>query len=153
MIKEQEEYSLFYPDNDNRRERVKQLSEQCKDLLKNINEKSKINKLLDGLDTIVKSYISTEIIHSYNVKDFFFTPRIINWALEANWIAGLENGATERSNYRKATNDFCRTWLKLKFMEYTADYLEALLLSISQEVNKIKKVNYTVGHKKNLRMK
>ncbi len=47
-------------------------------------KKSKINKLLDGLDTIVKSYISTEIIHSYNVKDFFFTPRIINWALEAN---------------------------------------------------------------------
>lgn len=136
----QEEYSLFYPDNDNRRERVEQLSEQCKDLLKNINDKkSKVNQLLDGLDPIIKSYISTEFVRIYTVKDFFFTPRIIDWLLESNWIAGLVNGATQRSNYRKATSDLCKTRIKLKFMEYMADYLESLLLSISQEVNKTKR--------------
>ncbi|HHK5542568.1 MULTISPECIES: N-acetylmuramoyl-L-alanine amidase family protein [Bacillus cereus group] len=134
------EYSIFYPDNDNRRKRVMQLSTQCKDLAKIINtKKGELNRLMDSLDPITKSYISTEIIHSYAVKDFFFTPRIVDWALEAaNWIAGLVNGATQRSNYRKATNEFCKIRLKLKFMELMADYLEGLLLSISQEVNKTK---------------
>ncbi|MCD2338394.1 hypothetical protein [Bacillus cereus] len=133
----EEEYSLFYPDNDNRRSRVNQLVEQCKDLASIVNKKkNKINEELGTLGDFSKSLISAEIIQNYTVKDFFFTPKIIDWALEANWIGALVNEATQRSNYRKATKDFYKTRLKLKFMESMAKYIEELVISASKEVER-----------------
>jgi len=144
----EEEYSLFYPDNDNRRDRVKQLLQQCKDLASIVNKKkNKINEDLSSLGTLAKSLISAEVIQNYTVKDFFFTPKIVDWALEANWIAALVNEATQRNNYRKATKDFYKVRLKLKFMESMAGYIEELVLSISKEVKlseaKAKSNNWT----------
>ncbi|WP_242263734.1 RICIN domain-containing protein [Bacillus cereus group sp. BfR-BA-01511] len=135
-------YSILYPDNPNRKERVKQLLNQCKEYSQDINnKKSDIENLLKDTNKIVKELFEENMIGNITFETFSVLPEWYDWFMELSGIiSGAISGGVQRSKLQEAIKNLVKSRIELYFIRLKAKYVKGILTSVIHEVNQVTKI-------------
>ncbi|PHC34563.1 hypothetical protein COF09_31875 [Bacillus toyonensis] len=132
-------FDLLFMKMREQEERKVQLFKECKYIFTNIIEKkSIIQKILEDMDPLIKDILSKFLIGSCSIEEYLTTSKWVDWVLDLNWSVGLFNGYGQGEFLPQVIKDLSKTRIELEFIELKTIYIEKLLLSIVEEMRKVK---------------